>query len=139
MSYNSRQVRSPTTSMHSIHLTTLDDDLIKSMFNEKERSIELCAWLKIKHAALLPSMLVVEFKHRHSINRMDWQIIDTARISEHSTTLLLTGVLPVLPKYIKELTVHFCHPSDKVQCEVEELRINKRLIRQDVHDFTYVA
>ena len=139
MSRDIKKFQSPIESMHSINLTTLDAGLIKSMFKEEAKSIEICAWLRVKHAALLPAMLVVEFKNRHSINRTDWQIIDTARISEKSTTLLLNGVLPVLPKYITELTIHFCHPSEKVQCEVEELRINKRLIRQDVNDFTYVA
>jgi hypothetical protein len=139
MANPSHQIASPIQSMPSQLLASLTAELIAGYTDKEQKKIEICAWLKIKNAALLPSMLVIEFKRRSSINLKHWKIIDTARISEQSSLILLTGSLGISPKNLTELNIYFCHPSDNIRLEVEELRVNSQLVRKASHEQYYVA
>ncbi len=131
MDWDYLQAPSPRESMHSILLMRINRHEIESADRTAKPHFELAAWLKIKNSAQLPSMLLIEYS---DLSGKRWQIIDTARMHSMKGTILLSGIVDLKVKKLKEVDIYLCHPNPAIECEIEELRFNGKLIQNDFLD-----
>jgi len=128
MDWNSLQVASPRESMHSELLMQLDRKEIDPEDRTSHPHFEIAAWLKLKNTEQLPSILLMEFTDKAGTH---WTIVDTATIKASKGTLLLSGIVKPDVRHLMGVSLYLCHPNPMLVCEVEELRFNNRLIKND--------
>ena len=136
MDWDYLQAPSPRESMHSILLSHVNRHEIELADRTAKPHFEIAAWLKIKNSAQLPSMLLIEYS---DLSGKRWQIIDTARMHSMKGTILLSGIADLNVKKLKGVDIFLCHPNPAIECEIEELRFNGKLIRRDFLDSYQVA
>ena len=136
MDWDYLQAPSPRESMHSILLMHVNRHEIELADRTANPHFELAAWLKLKNSAQLPSMLIIDYT---DLGGKRWQIIDTARMHSMKGTILLSGTVDLKVRKLKGVDIYLCHPNPAIECEIEELRFNDKLIRRDFLDAYHVA
>ncbi len=136
MDYDFLLAPSPRESMHSILLLHINRHEIELADRTSKPHFEIAAWLKIKNTAHLPAMLLIEYQ---DLAGSKWQIVDTARIDTIKSTILLSGTVDMNVRKIKSIDLYLCHPSSNIKCDVEELRLNNKLMRKDFLEAYNVA
>ncbi|MCP3675583.1 MAG: hypothetical protein GY829_14095 [Gammaproteobacteria bacterium] len=76
-------------------------------------------------------MLLIEYS---DLNGKSWQIVDAARMHSMNGTILLSGIVDLKNKNIKEVDIYYCHPNPAIECVIEELRFNDKLLQRDLFD-----
>jgi len=126
MDWDYLKAPSPRESMHSILLAHLERHEIDDPDRRSDPHFEIAAWLNLKNTAQLPAMLLLEYSDKESRH---WQIVDTARMHAMKCDILLSGAVDLNVKKIKTLDIYLCHPNQWISCEIEELRLNGKLIK----------
>lgn len=128
MDWDYLQAPSPRESMHSELLMHIDRHEIELVDRTSNPRFAIAAWLKLKNTEQLPSTLLIEYT---DLNGIRWQIVDIARIHMMKQTILLSGVVDLKVKKLKSIDLYLCHPNPAIECEIEELRFNDKLILRD--------
>jgi len=136
MDWDQLQAPSPRESMHSSLLLHINRHEIDLANRTSKPHFEIAAWLKLKNTAQLPAMLLIEYE---DLQGSRWQIIDTARVNAVKSTILLSGIVDMKVRKLKSMDLYLCHPSPHILCEVEELRLNNKLMRRDFLESYHVA
>ena len=128
MDWDSLQVPSPKESMHHELLMQIHRNELAIEDRNSQPSFEVAAWLKLKNTEQLPSILLLEYTDRDGEH---WEILDTATISSLKSVALFTGAAHPNVNYLKEVRVYLCHPNPFLDCQIEELRFNNKLVEVD--------
>jgi len=125
--YLQAQTPSPRETMHSELLVHVNRHEVEIADRTTHPYFEIAAWLKLTNTAQLPSMLLIEYSDS---NGSGWKIVDTARMHSMKGTLLLSGAVSLSVKILKGIDIYICHPNPALVCEIDELRLNGRLLRR---------
>jgi len=136
MAWESKKVANPKESMHSILLMHLDRRDIDVYDRTSHPHFEVAGWLQLKNTDRLPSMLIIEYLDRDGEH---WEIIDSVTIRTQKKSILLSGISTPEINYLKEVNIYLCHPTPFIECIIEELRFNNKLIETDYLDNFNVA
>ncbi len=136
MEWDHTQAPSPRESMHSILLLHTERHDIELKNRIANPHFEIAAWLKLKNTTQLPALLLFEYQ---DLNGSRWQIVDSARINTLKSIILLSGIVDLNVRKLMCFDLYLCHSNPNIICDVEELRLNNRLMRRDFLETYNVA
>ena len=126
-SHDSFKGVNPRNIMHSVLLKQVNRNELEIYDRSSTPHFEVAAWLNLKNIQQLPSMLLIEYTDK---DRTGWQVIDTSRMHSTEGTILLSGVIDLAVRKLMSLDIYFCHPSGAISCELEELLVNNKPLKQ---------